>query len=43
MRGGEYSYPAAACRSAALKARQLGYLTGRTGFRVLLAAEPLRP
>jgi formylglycine-generating enzyme required for sulfatase activity len=35
MRGGEYSYPAWACRSAARKARGANYLTPRTGFRVV--------
>jgi len=45
MRGGDYSYPAWSCRSAALKARgpATGYTTGRTGFRVVLAEEPRHP
>jgi eukaryotic-like serine/threonine-protein kinase len=43
MRGGEYSYSAWSCRSAALKVRQpTGYVTQRLGFRVL-ASEPNRP
>jgi len=35
MRGGEYSYPAWACRSAARKARTPDHITARTGFRVV--------
>ena len=34
MRGGEFSYPAWACRSAARKTRTPDYMTARTGFRV---------
>ena len=35
MRGGEFSYPAWACRSAARKARTPNYRTAHTGFRVV--------